>query len=111
LARPGVVAGIAAVTALLGMAVIAYVLARISHHLPLGLDPSIASARYPQFAAPTFIGFQISGLIFFGSAAIGFMRRDEWNGDGIPCCITDCSDLVSLHRYNLDLYSTQSMYM
>ena len=100
LARPGVVAGVAAVTALLGMAVIAYVLARISHHLPLGLDPSIASARYPQFAAPTIIGFQIAGLIFFGAAAIGFMRRAEWNGDEFTSWLAASAALASLARLN-----------
>jgi signal transduction histidine kinase len=98
LRSPGASAGVVAAAALLGAVVTAYTLARLSPHLPLGLDPALSNARYPQFAAPPIIGFEIAGFLFFGAAAIGFTRRAEWNGDEFTSWLAASAALASFAR-------------
>jgi signal transduction histidine kinase len=100
LPRPGRSAGIVAAASLVAAVIVGYVLARLSAHLPLGLDPSVSDAKYPQFAAPAIIGFELAGLLFFGAAAIGFVRRAEWNGDEFTAWLAASAALASFARLN-----------
>jgi signal transduction histidine kinase len=100
LSRPGASAGLVAAAAIAGAVAIAYVLGLLSTHLPLGLDPSSSNARYPQFAAPALVGFELTGLLLFGAAAIGFTRRAEWNGDEFTSWLAASAALASFARLN-----------
>jgi signal transduction histidine kinase len=104
LSRPGASAGLVAAAAIAGAVAVAYVLALLSTHLPLGLDPSVSNARYPQFAAPAIIGFELAGLVFFGASAVGFTRRAEWSGDEFTSWLAASAALASFSRLNYILF-------
>ena len=102
LSRPGTSAGIVAAAAIAGAVTFGYVVARLSthSHLSLGLNPSVSDAKYPQFAAPAIIAFELAGLLFFGAAAIGFLRRAEWTGDEFTAWLSASAALASFARLN-----------
>jgi signal transduction histidine kinase len=100
LRRLGVSAGITAVAAVAGAVAVGSVLGVLAPHLPLGIDPTVGDARYPQFTASAIVFFELAGLVFFGAAAIGFMRRAEWNGDEFTSWLAASSALASFARLN-----------
>jgi signal transduction histidine kinase len=98
--RLGRDATLLAAAAIAGAVIIAFVIGRLSQHLPLGLDPSNSDARYPQFTSLPIIAFQLLALVFFGATAIGFMRRAEWNGDEFTSWLGASAALAAFSRLN-----------
>jgi signal transduction histidine kinase len=81
--------------------VLAMILADLSNRLPLGLDPSMADARFPHFgASPALILMEVAGMLFFGLAAIGFTRRAEWTGDGFTTWLAASAAVACFARLN-----------
>ena len=81
--------------------VLALVLADLSNRLPLGLDPSKVNASFPHFGtAPAVIAMEVSGMVFYGLAAIGFTRRAEWTGDEFTTWLAASAALACFARLN-----------
>jgi signal transduction histidine kinase len=104
LRRSGTSVALVAGASLAGAVGAGYLLGHLSRQLPLGIIPSVANAKYPQFAAPAIIGCEFAGLLFFGAAAIGFVRRAEWNGDEFTAWLAASAALASFARLNYVLF-------
>jgi signal transduction histidine kinase len=100
LGRPRREAAVVALLAVGGATIVAYILGVTSHSLPLGLDPAVSNARYPQFASPAIISLQLLGLLCFGAAALGFTHKAEWTGDEFTSWLGASAALSSFARLN-----------
>jgi signal transduction histidine kinase len=100
LADPRRQAKVVGLLAVGGSLIVGYVLGLASGSLPLGLDPGVSNATYPQFASPAIIALQVAGLVFFGAAAVRFTSKAEWSGDEFTSWLAASSALASFARLN-----------